>query len=661
MGISERARALGTRFGVGWLLPPADERRPGFGLRMVSGSLFLLLSSTYWGIYLQTGHPVITALVAFALELASLRAMLARPPARQLFAWLALPSLLFAGSVVLGYHIHVENGYAGIITQNYVRPFSLADLFALVFLAAGSSLVFYGALELLRSAAARAKGRGPDLSAVGVGWILALTLSLCVMWLPYLLTYFPGLVYYDTLQSLRQAFGWEQLNNHHPVVYTLFIRTCIRLAEALGRDAETGVVLYVVAQMVFTAWSLAYACCWARRRCGLHFAVLLLAGFILGTNSYLATFAISMWKDPVFSAALAALSCMLADLALTRGRVAQSPRWLAGYLALALVGALWRNNGVYALVLVGVCLAMLWWRKRSQAGVRGYALAALATAAVVAFSLVLTGPIYRSLNVIEEPVEAVGVPLNQMARVVAGNGRMSEDDRKYMNMLLPLGNYFGTYRPCTVDTIKWSPLFHAEALNNNFLGHWWSLLVKNPKLYLEGWMLLTHGFWTVNCPHVNRTDYNVSQGGVVNSSSFDPTPLSNTPLWSCNLLKQGAATQIFPTVSWSIPEGWILWAIVFLLFALLVRRRPSWGVALMPSLGLMLTLAVASPIWYWPRYGALLQMLIPLYLALLWLTFCPWEVRAEAELAAGGATTQGEAPLAGEQLAVLAGVHAANP
>lgn len=44
--------------------------------------------------------------------------------------------------------------------------------------------------------------------------------------------------------------------------------------------------------------------------------------------------------------------------------------------------------------------------------------------------------------------------------------------------------------------------------------------------------------------------------------------------------------------------------------------RGKWVLFLVPSLALVGTLVVVSPIWYWPRYGAALQFLIPLYIAI---------------------------------------------
>ena len=43
----------------------------------------------------------------------------------------------------------------------------------------------------------------------------------------------------------------------------------------------------------------------------------------------------------------------------------------------------------------------------------------------------------------------------------------------------------------------------------------------------------------------------------------------------------------------------------------------GFAVSLLPVLGLLATLLIASPIWYWPRYGAAAQFLIPFYVFLL--------------------------------------------
>lgn len=41
---------------------------------------------------------------------------------------------------------------------------------------------------------------------------------------PYLIVYWPGLIFGDLLSSLSQALGSAPLSNHHPVAYTLFLK-----------------------------------------------------------------------------------------------------------------------------------------------------------------------------------------------------------------------------------------------------------------------------------------------------------------------------------------------------------------------------------------------------------------------------------------------------
>lgn len=75
--------------------------------------------------------------------------------------------------------------------------------------------------------------------------------------------------------------------------------------------------------------------------------------------------------------------------------------------------------------------------------------------------------------------------------------------------------------------------------------------------------------------------------------------------------------SIFTQDNQSVPISFILWGLVFLSICLVLRKKSLWLIALLPSLALLGTLIVASPIWYWPRYGAAVQFLIPFYAALV--------------------------------------------
>ena len=84
-----------------------------------------------------------------------------------------------------------------------------------------------------------------------------------------------------------------------------------------------------------------------------------------------------------------------------------------------------------------------------------------------------------------------------------------------------------------------------------------------------------------------------------------------------NKLGHDSLRDVFPQDSRSVPISVIFWSVAVLSICLCLSERARWVIALVPSLALLGTLVVASPIWYWPRYGAAVQFLIPFYVALV--------------------------------------------
>ena len=75
-------------------------------------------------------------------------------------------------------------------------------------------------------------------------------------------------------------------------------------------------------------------------------------------------------------------------------------------------------------------------------------------------------------------VESVGIPLQQMARVVEENGKIGEEEEEFLDNLMPMEKYLEYYNPYLVDPIKWAPEFNTDYLNANkeeFFKTWFSL------------------------------------------------------------------------------------------------------------------------------------------------------------------------------------------
>lgn len=289
------------------------------------------------------------------------------------------------------------------------------------------------------------------------------------------------------------------------------------------------------------------------------------------------------------------------NFVLSKGAIIKSSKaWSPCFLILLLIVAFSRNNGIYIIACTEIILLAYWLVARRKPG-QGLAHIGKLTgliACVVVLCLVATGSIYRTLGVVSSPkVESVGILLNQMERVAALDGDMDKSDREYLNSIVPLDEYKTLYSPTCIDNLKWSTSFNGAALENGFFEHWLSLLAQNPRAYFEAWELQTFGFWAVNQPDAHAK-LNISGGVPRNTVKAYAADLDVYQINAENKLGHDSLRNIFPQNSRSIPVGIVFWSVAFLTIYLCLSGRARWVIVLVPSIALLGTLIVASPIWY---------------------------------------------------------------
>lgn len=523
---------------------------------------------------------------------------------------------LFAFSLVLGHHIHIgEDSYAGTITENYIEPYSWFDAVAYICIFYVLMLMVYAITQTMTGPRLKyASGTAVKVSSIPLKPFLIASATIAALWLPYLLAYWPGLIFGDTLSSLNQIFG-APLSNHHPVVFTLAMKLCIQVATIIGLSRTSGIALYTILQMTFMAICLGYLAVWFIERLDVQKQFVWLMVAIFGISPYIASYSIALWKDPVFSCSICIICVILADAVLAR-EVALSQFQKIALCLLSFLAMLFRNNGVYivlALVLL-LTAASIVSHVRKQSF--GYVSILLPLCISLAAYLVISGPVYSALHVIPtEKVESLGIPLNQMARVAALNGDMSDSDRTYMDSLLPLEQYKDKYRPTCTDMLKWDPEFNSEPLSNNFWSHWISMMIRNPKVYFEAWEMQTCGYWTVNVSAAVQNTSNIN-GGV--PRNLNPEYSIGYDITSKNLLSLDNIRNALPLSSYSIPGGFVFWILIFACTILILNKRWQWILPILPLLLLYGTLFIASPIWYWPRYIFTAQLALPVAIVLLY-------------------------------------------
>lgn len=585
--------------------------------------LLLAVVSSIGSRYLGSGYVGLWQVVlfgaAFLAAYVILRNFRCRLVRKIELALLVLFSLFLSGSVVVGHHIVISDGntYSGLITENYIAPFGAYDFVALVFI---FLLVFLCSLALHLSFRTRLekrqKAEGIRFGACRLDMKLFVAGSVLIMllWLPYLLAFWPGFIFGDTISSISQAIGDAPLSNHHPVFYTMLIKCAFKVAALFGYGRTTGLALLSAIQMLFLAGSFAYSASWVHARLRTPKIVSIIVCCCIGFSPALGAFSVAMWKDPIFTAAFLILSLNLGDLVISRGKCAATSSWVMTTFFMSLIAMLMRNNGVYVVLLAFVVLAVTVTTdlilKARREGAKSWRPIVLVPffAALVVYGVV-SGPVYSWMGVVPtEKVEALGVPLNQMARVAAYGGDMSDSDREYMNSILALDQYDNVYTPCCTDMLKWNASFNSEPLNEGFIGHWLSMFVRNPRLYFESWVLQTYGFWTVNGPCISEFD-NIG-GGVPRIDEF-ASEVHVFDINPQNLFHSSLASDSLAWHSSPLPSGVLLWIFVFAFIELVTCGLRGFTLMLLPSIGVVGTLVIASPIWYWPRYAMILNFTLP--------------------------------------------------
>ena len=293
---------------------------------LVIGALFYA-AAMVCAHYLQWGMPVITQTALFVLSYICFlfinRNRAAYPTKPSSIAILALFALGLSAAVVIGRHITVvdRNYYAGLASDCYLSPFRVFDVAALCSISCITFILILAAHIKLQSAITAATHTGDQSKPKKIGFrpispeLLVISwLFIFLMWLPYLLAYWPGFVFGDTLSSIHQAVGLAPLVNHHPVCYTLFIQACLNIASALGFGRTVGVALSTVIQMAFLSGCFAYTVAWLRARFRISKLLFTSCVVFYALSPTIAAISIAMWKDPMFSGAFLVLGLLLADI-----------------------------------------------------------------------------------------------------------------------------------------------------------------------------------------------------------------------------------------------------------------------------------------------------------------------------------------------------------
>lgn len=311
-------------------------------------------------------------------------------------------------------------------------------------------------------------------------WGYAAILFLC--WLPVLLAFFPGMLNYDFPGQYAQHVD-KAYSALHPLLYSVLSNGIISLGEKI-HSPTLGVLLLSVIQMALFAGALGYSCSFAQKHGAPRWVLALLTAFY-ALHPIFAAMSVSMAKDTLFSAAVLVFSLeswsMIEDT-----QAFFKSRWrLVFYVLLGIVTALFRKNGVFALVMMLPALLVILRSFRKHAAV-------LFGVLVLCITL-----IDGSLTMILQPesttsFQLYSLPAQQLVRAAQN---MSEEDRAEIRSWY-VSDEGMLVHPHLADGAKgYLDRERIQTDGASFLKLWGKHAGTHAHEYLEAFLMLNVGSW----------------------------------------------------------------------------------------------------------------------------------------------------------------------
>lgn len=436
---------------------------------------------------------------------------------------------------------------------------------------------------------------------------------LCLLcWLPYYLYQYPGIMTPDSINQFEQVLGVIPYNNHHPFAHTMVFALLYKAAFALTGDMVVSVGFYTFAQMCLLSAGMAFFISTLRQQRIRPFVLLLLTAFY-ALIPYHAVFSVTIWKDIPFAAAVLFFNCLLLRLIL-RGSLLLHERILLLFSGMMI--CLFRSNGWYAF-LVAVPFLLFFFRKQKRQ-VYPCLLVTLLLCVLIKY------PVMNHFQVTQpDLIESLCIPTQQIAAVLCNDRELTAEERGLIESVVDLTYIKELYNPTFADNMK--ELVRAgdqeylASHKKEFFKLWVSLGLRYPGDYLDAYIQQTYGYWypdsfylVAEAEGVSATELGVSTRHLIGG----PLVVKGKEL----AIKLGSIVPIYGTL-WSM--GVACWVLLFSMGTVLVRRETRKLLCYLPSVLLLFTVLIATPVATEFRYVYFMVYSMPFYLMAAMLPYSP--------------------------------------
>lgn len=417
----------------------------------------------------------------------------------------------------------------------------------------------------------------------------------------YFCCYYPALITVDTVDQIDQIFSGVY-SNHQPFYHTILLGVLIRTGMSMFGNINSGVSFAAVFQIFFMAATFAFVI--------YNMAKLTLASWMcaLATAWYALMpfhimYSYTLWKDVYFGAFV---TCLIIFFIRIEKKIGGA---VINYIAFALCSlliCLIRSNGLFSYVFV-LIFALLLMRHELRLIITMFA--------VIVAAFVLKHSVLSALNVTQpDTVEALSMPIQQIARVVAEEGNITPRDRALLSEVIDVERIADEYDPGISDPIKQliRDFGNQDYITENkgeYALLYLRTFVRNPLKYVLAWVDGTCGYWNSGYNYwvwywdVENNDHGITR--IVGSEGM--LHFMDDYLW---LFYNNRVLQVFTAM------GFFVWILLLVLAVNISDDNRCGIIACVPVFAILLSLLISSPVFSEFRYMYALFCALPVIIAI---------------------------------------------
>lgn len=404
-----------------------------------------------------------------------------------------------------------------------------------------------------------------------------------------LLCKYPGFLTMDSVLQVRQALEGHYTNSH-PFYHTMIVKFFVDLGLAVFGNMNAAVAVYMVFQICFMALCFAFAVVTMKEADAPRWAVIVLFAFF-ALMPYHMVYSFTLWKDVVFGGVVLLYTVFLYRILKPVGNNNLNT---VGLIVSGLGFCLLRNNGLVAFVGITILFLMIFRLQQKKL--------AIIMVAVIVASFVLKHPVLKAFDVAQpDLMESLSIPIQQVALDVIENDDFTEEESNLIRQVADVGRIPETYEWYIADPMKnlIRESNNQQAISehkSDYLGLYLSRAWKHPWTYVRAWIEQTKGYWNSGYPYwiwcLYADGEDIGIHSKVNSAKLDNVfNHSLSYFLKSKLLK--------PLVS----IGFFVWCIMLCLYVAIIRKDKKLALMAIPSLMIIATLLVATPVFSEFRYA----------------------------------------------------------